>query len=1222
MYLKKVFAVSLVAISLGIGAPTLRAQGIITGSVTGTVQDSTGAVIPGATITAVNLAENRTYTSTASNTGEFNFSSLPVGTYAVTIKMAGFGDLKLGNVVVETGKPTTLGIEKLSTGSAVETVEVSTARNLLETTQAQVTTTFDSEMIQDLPTGGGLDRVALLVPGLVDTHSAGFSNTNGVGISSNGQRGRSNNFEIDGQSNNDNSVAGSQVFFQNQDAVAEIQVITNNFSAQYGRNMGSIVNYVTKSGTNAIHGSGFEFYTGSWLTALTQGQKGTQFGFCAPGQAVGTNGCKAPKVVRFVDNTYGGTLGFPIIKDKLFAFGSTLWTRNFAGSTVFTSGARYFPTKAGLATLQAAFPSNPGVAELVNFGPFAVTQGNPYSFASIDPNPLAAGHEKDVAICPQSFGVTGACPAGTPVIPFQLVGRTLQPSSFDQEHLGRLDYQATPKDRFFLRYLYQNAPNVVAGGAFASGAFYNVGDIAHSAGADWTHTFGPRWVNQIRYSFQQTTLDFDGGGFSSCTIKSLSSCPSQFTIGTTNGATDKITSLPTSISSLGLGLQTNIPQGRVVKVTQIQDNVTFNLGRHSITFGGEFDYQNSPNVFLPSISGAFATPNLNALLGNYETTLSLATGASANIHFTESDFAGYFQDDWKVTPSFTANLGLRYEFFGQSLNLLHDRSLTSQTGATPQWDTTLPINGDVNHAPTVFPFTPSFKKGFEPRIGFAWNPEAAKKLVLRGGFAINFDPAFYNIALNSYSAAPIVNLSTFTGCNGTSVLCNPAGGASNGAVHAQDDKNNPSGGSPGQKTQTRVTPNFRNPYAESYTLGIQYQLTKAATMEIRYSGNHTVGNFQTINANPTVGANASGGQGIFAGAIIPAMSTYFPVAAGSFCDAAHSTLGAYGSSADIGRQYCGNTLVRMRANTAFSIYNSLQTSVQTRNLYGFTGSAAWTYGRVIDNSSEIFSTGSGGNTNAFAQNPKDTNVGERGLAATSFKNVTSVGMVYTVPFFKHSNSLLGKAVGGLQFNTLYTFNSGQPFTPSQNYYSTLGFNLSNAATATQFGKDIFSTCDYNFNATFSGLDVCRPFVGNPNAPKGTVGINLGPAGYVDANGKAINRSQVRYIVNNVNEEQAQGTPYGNSGRNTAFGNSYNRVDFGAFKNFHITERYNLQLQTTLFNALNRAYYGTPDVYIDDAATANGASFNNFSLNNGQAFGPGTGNATGSRNIQIGAKVQF
>ena len=182
------------------------------------------------------------------------------------------------------GGTSSVGVQHLSVSSSAQEVSVSTAQNLLETSQAQITSTFDTQSITDLPTGGGLDKLTLLIPGVVRTLGDNFSNTNGVGFSSNGQRGRSNNFEIDGQSNNDNSVAGPQFFFRNEDALQELNVITNNYGAQYGRDAGSIVNYITKSGTNSFHGTAFENYFGSWGSSLTQGQKAVQFGFCAPGQ--------------------------------------------------------------------------------------------------------------------------------------------------------------------------------------------------------------------------------------------------------------------------------------------------------------------------------------------------------------------------------------------------------------------------------------------------------------------------------------------------------------------------------------------------------------------------------------------------------------------------------------------------------------------------------------------------------------------------------------------------------------------------------------------------------------------------------------------------------------------------------------------------------------------------------------------------------------------------
>jgi hypothetical protein len=230
-------------------------QAFNSGSISGTVADTTGAVIPGATVTATATATNITKTMTAGKDGTFSFKDLPIGTYTVVISSSGFSTVTLNNVQVASAKDQGLGVEQLTTGGTASTVEVSAAAAILETDQAQVTTTFDSQQITSLPTAGGFDELALLIPGVVDARSDSFSNSNGVGFSVNGERARANNFEIDGQVNNDTTIAGPQVFFGNDEALAEVQIITNSFSAAYGRNAGSVVNYITKSGTNAIHGS-------------------------------------------------------------------------------------------------------------------------------------------------------------------------------------------------------------------------------------------------------------------------------------------------------------------------------------------------------------------------------------------------------------------------------------------------------------------------------------------------------------------------------------------------------------------------------------------------------------------------------------------------------------------------------------------------------------------------------------------------------------------------------------------------------------------------------------------------------------------------------------------------------------------------------------------------------------------------------------------------------
>jgi hypothetical protein len=1179
---------------------SLFAQGIITGKVAGSVVDPTGAVIPGATIVASNASTNTKLTTTSGSDGSFSFNEVSVGNYSLTITVSGFAPLNVNNLQVSGNRTLDLGPEKLSTGSASETVEVSTAQNLLETSAAQVTTTFDAEAITNLPTSGGFDELALLIPGVVNTHSNNFSNTNGVGFSANGQRGRSNNFELDGQSNNDNSVAGPQAFFGNDEALAEIQIITNNFGAEYGRNMGSVVNYITKSGTNTFHGSGIYRYSGDFASSHATGvSKGPQFGFCTAGEQ--GDGCTNTVVPRYVSNKFGGTLGGPILKDKLFAFGSTYFTRFYEFGALVASTSNLFPTPAGLTALASAFPNNAGVTVLQNLNPYNVTAGNPRQLPTPVSSCARAGDTYNSAnggTCTKtvSNGVT------TAQIPFAAFGRQVPQVTTDQEDLGRIDYNLTPKDRIYVRYFYQKNPTS-PDGATANGGFVNVRGITHSIGADITHTFSPRWVNQLRYSFQQSTLGFDGGGFANCSITAFASCPSSVGLGA--GVT-------------GLGLPNNLPQGRVVKVGQTQDNATFTFGRQTITFGGEFDYENSPNVFLPNAAGTFTYGSINNLLaGGCGTvaapscTLSLTAG-NPTVPFKEKDVAAYFQDDWKVTPSLTLNLGLRWEFFGQAINLLHNETVAQQTGPNPFWSTALPLSQ------TTFPQVNQVYHYFEPRVGFAFNPGFNKKLVVRGGYAINVDPGFYNINLNSATSAPVVNAGTITCTVAQNCL---AGGTTFASVSANDTKFIPTGGNPGQRNQTLVPKNFHQPYAQTYTLGVEYQLRNAAVLEVRYTGNHTVGNFQTLDGNP----------------VLAPVAADFPnyVSPSSICTAATSTLANKG---DVGHQFCGSTNVRTRANTAFSIYNSLQTQLTTHSYHGVTATAAYTFSRTIDNSSEIFGTLGGGNTSAFAANPLDPNVGERAVSGISFPNVASVALTYAFPKVGGDRSLVGKLVNGWQANTIWLFNSGQPFTDfdyiqSQSPYANYAQGASKAFPNGTAGdiRSYQSYANIAESSAYYGYDFARPIVSNPKAPVGTIGIytttplasdptgntNSAPFLVDYSTGAPITPDKVHFITNNRYADIIAGNPYAGSSRNILRGNTFNNVDASVFKNTKITERITFRFEADAYNIMNRSYYSTPDNYIGDAP---GGSFNNFLFNTagGSNIGPGTG----VRNMEFGGKILF
>ncbi len=406
-------------LSLG---PVAYGQGITTGTITGTVVDPSGAAVP-------NCPDRRHQQQSGNAARDYLRISRRIlasircrsANTPLTISAAGFATATVNSVQVNAGATSGLKTIRLSLASSATQVEVNgSAAALLQTTDSQVTTTFDAQALQNIPLNNGFDTVAELIPGVVSTHAAGFSNTNGDNFSVNGQRGRANNFEIDGQSNNDNSIAGPQFFFGNQDAIQEIQVVTNDFSAQYGRNAGSVVNYITKSGTNAFHGSGFELYNGSFLQSLEQQEKSPLAGFCPPGVSPST-GCLPVSVPRVVENRYGGTIGGPVIKDKLFFFGSTYWDpiRNGVSPVKLWNGIDSDPGRPQR-RLQAGFPGNPAVGIITNFGPYSIKAGNPA------PVPGTTVNE------------TFTNPGGQLItVPFSAIQRTIASIDNDQEDLGK-----------------------------------------------------------------------------------------------------------------------------------------------------------------------------------------------------------------------------------------------------------------------------------------------------------------------------------------------------------------------------------------------------------------------------------------------------------------------------------------------------------------------------------------------------------------------------------------------------------------------------------------------------------------------------------------------------------------------------------------------------------------------------------------------------------------
>ncbi len=1177
-------------------SPVALGQGTTTGTLSGTVVDSSGAAVPGAQITAGNNAQGTNRQVTSGANGGFSFYLVPIGQYTLSISAAGFANTTVSAVQVNAGATTSVNAIKLALPTATTQVEVSGASSsLLQTTDSQVTTTFSTEQIQNLPLNNGFDTITELIPGVVSTHGDSFSNTNGDNYSVNGQSGRYNNSEIDGQANNDNGIGGPQVFFSNQDAIQEIQVITNNFSAQYGRNAGAVVNYITKSGSNSLHGSGFEFYQSQFLSSLENQQKNPAFGFCPPGQSP-SSGCAAPTLPRFVENRFGGSIGGPVLKDKVFFFGSTFWDQLRVGASPDSSLPYLTPTSAGVQQLQAAFPGSPAIASLVGFGPYSVAAGRPVATPVPSAASCPAGSAYSGGTCLEI--ITGSNGVSVSV-PFAGVQRSIPDLFNDQENLGRLDFQPTARDHLFVRYFYQNQFETGVGGGengeIANGDFVNSIYSAHSVGADWTHTFSEHWIDQLRYSFQQSKGLYQGGSYPNCLVTQITNCPAQLAF---QGGND----------DLGFGTDIAFPQGSTVKVTQVQNNAIWTHGKSTVLFGGEFDYQNSPFYGLFFYNGNLNYQTFNDFLqqGTSGAAYNLIANGPAVTPFTEFDLAGYVQDDWKVTHSFTAHVGLRWEFFSQAVNLLHSETVARQSNpATAFWDQSLPLSA------TTDPAVSNFNNGFQPRIGFAYNPDFDKKLVVRGGYAINENPAYYNLITLASDAAPVVNFGEVA-CS-PATPCLPSNGSLLGsAVRATNLPALPTGGDPRAGFEQYFPTNLRPPYVQTYTLAVEHQLGSAAVGEARYVGSKTTHDFQSVDYNPYL-ANVAAA---FPNYVSPASLCQDPTANG------------------FGRPNCDYNNESYVTNGAWANYNALLLNLTTRNYHGLTTTVSYTFSKNMNNATDGFrSTGSAGSSIAYAQNPLNTSEGERGLSGNDFPNVVGISFDYKFPTISNGTGFLSRLTNGFDLYGIYRFNSGQVYTPYQ------PLTLDSLTGDTSF-------CDGGFNAETVAADTCRlvssnrraainsvaylnPYTGPVVAGAPTPGVpqyvvyNSDSATYAADGtliaynpGTPVDPSSTRWIINNQAFAEAVGNPYPGSARSLLRGTTYSELDASIAKSLRITERLQLQLSMTAYNALNQAYYGTGD------AAVNATDFTQTTFNSTGSVPTGTGFISGNRFVVLMGKVVF
>jgi hypothetical protein len=1149
---------------------------VIKGSISGTVADSQEAVVSGATVKAINNATGATLTTTSDSSGSFHFNLIPVGDYKVEVTAPGFRTAVQNNIVVAAGRDSSLGSIALTVGEVTTSVEVSAEAPLIETTQSQVTNTFAGTQLTTfagVTENQGLDTLALFVPGVASARDNGFSNTNGgTGFSVNGLRGRNNDQQIDGQNNNDNSVGGPGLFVADTEFVQQYVLITNQFGPEYGRNAGSVVNIITKSGSNAWHGSVYQHENNTWLNSMTNFQK--RFATDAAGNPL--------KSIPRANDEFGGfTIGGPWVKNKLFFFGG--FDQQIISQSTLYSSPGLTPTPAGLNALAACFPGSQSITALKQFGPYGISAGNPTAV-----NPASVSFSPANASC-------GSYELG-------VVERTLPTHTHNFNWVGRVDYQLG-NDAIMGRYLFNRGNNFnLDFGDAAAGLPVSVPALSQAVLLGDTHNFSQHIVNEVRVGFNRLNVTF--------ATNTIGTVPSDVNVA---DAISRATF--TDPSLLPFGLNGAFPEGRIVNTWQAQDNFNWVLGKHTFKSGVNYTYQRSPNTFLPNLNGAFRFANWEAFAADTPNRVRIAAG-SPTLDFREHDTFLYAGDDWKIRPNLIINAGLTWTYYGQPANLFND--LTAQRESNPAtafWRQDIPL------ADRTFPKLDSVKTSFGPSLGFAYTPQwggfltGHGKTVLRGGYRLLYDPPFYNIYLNIANSAPVVFLNTFTGSQITPSMILPAhpfGPDVRAELSPQLQKLafDPRSLGAGEVT---ISPNFGPDKVNSWNFDLEREITKNSVVELRYVGNHAYDLFQTVNGNPIVTGNSTAPAGL------------------TGCASPQVLLGP-GQTVNpaLGRADCSKGLVLERNNGGFSNYHGLQAEFRASNLFKQLGvRAAYTYSRTLDNVSEIFSTGVAGTTLAFAQNPWDPGRGEYSFSGLDVPHQFSIAATEQMPFFKGQHGLFGHVLGGWAVSANYIWASGQRYTPLQTFGEAFLTAPSNNYDRTwllnNVGVDLARPFVGNVNAPATSVgifagDACNFFGSScALAPNQLVTFSQGVQGGSD--GSPVQQNAVRYIINASTAQSIFGTPFG-ARRNLSQDAPTNIANLALFKNIKLNERASLEFNTTLQNVFNHPNFQSIDPNIEDAGLTKSQQAPFVGFGDPSVSNDVIGNALGNRIVRFGLTFRF
>ena len=1083
--MKKISQYLLTFASLTLSASLAFGQAT-SGDLVGTVRDATGAAVPNAAITVTNEGTGVKTQVTANSQGEYRAINLLPGTYDVQSSATGFQPVLLKGVAVTLNSTATADV-KLAVGSDTTVVEVtSDATVALDTTSQNLSQTFSTREIGSLPVtsfGEGVLNASLLGPGVGSTGGVGI----GVGPSIGGERPRNNNFMIEGIDNNNKSVTGPLVLVPN-DAVGEFTLITTQFSPEFGHSSAGQFNTNIISGTNTFHGKLWEYFQNRNLNA-----------------AFGTAGNKQPNG-RFDDNRYGGQLGGPIFRNKLFFFGS--YEREAQGQTVQNS--QCVPDAAGRATLTAdesvaGFSKN-NITQYLLYEPLpnAPTTGSnaqsAFNVCGLTGNKYAL---TSGPISPLTGNGTGAAQGSVTLGVYNLAAATFHN---DDRLVTGMDYTLSPKDSIRGRYIYNTAPSYDTAATLS--AFYTVNPSKfHLVALSEFHDFTPNLINEVRIGFNR---------YANTTVVGAQTYP----------GLDSFPNLQFSDTSgqvnTQIGPDPNAPQFTIQNLYQLTDNVSYSKGKHTFKFGFDGRKYISPQGFTQRARGDYEYTNTSDFLHDFAPDSEGERSSGSHTYYgDQTAFYGYGNDTYRMLPSLTVNLGVRYEFT-----------------SVPVGERSQNLNAIAN-APGVITFgTPQpGMTNFAPRVGFAYAPDS--KTSIRAGYSMAYDVLFDN--LGTLSFPPEFSVTQDVGV-GTAPAVGSANFLANGGLPPGKGSGTTTFATPAlaAAATSAYVPNQVVPYSENYTLTIQRQLNNGLTAEVGYIGDrgiHLPAQIQ-LNIQPEVN-NTNYLPTLVNGSSINGRGTNASTLAAIDAQAIAAGQGITAGSAFYvpGYYKAGFTgTVTSYQPRSSSNYNGVIANLQGRMKNGLQMQLSYTFSKTLDNATaETFATSL---TPRRPQNPQDLR-SDYSRSALDHTHRLTLEADYQFRAFKGRNWVMRNVVSNWTVAPIYTYESPE--------YSTV-LNGGNALILP--GSD--------------GAYLGRTVI-NPNGVKGTVSLVTPVMNGTNVIGYSAVNPNAYYI-------QAGSGTLPTSSRNTLAGRPTDNLDLSAFKRFTVFERYSVEVGAMAFNSLNHAQY--------------------------------------------------